>query len=114
MDGELAVLSYGPGERVLAPVQGTVATGDTIEVSVRPEKIDLHLNSATATGDCVISGIVTEVVYHGTSTNYTVKTAACPDVVIFDQNASSAEDLAGRGDTVFLTWSSQHSYPIGV
>jgi spermidine/putrescine transport system ATP-binding protein len=114
MDGELAVLSYGPGERVLAPVRGTVATGDTIEVSVRPEKIDLHLSSATATGDCVISGIVTEVVYHGTSTNYTVKTAACADVVVFDQNASSAEELAGRGDTVFLTWSSQHSYPIGV
>ncbi|MDT4993568.1 MAG: spermidine/putrescine transport system ATP-binding protein [Actinoplanes sp.] len=114
IDGELAVLSYGPGERVLAPVRGTVATGDTIEVSVRPEKIDLHLSSATATGDCVISGIVTEVVYHGTSTNYTVKTAACADVVVFDQNASSAEELAGRGDTVFLTWSSQHSYPIGV
>ena len=114
LHGDLAVLTYGPGERVLAPVAGKVSRGDDIEVSVRPEKIALHRTYDTATGDCVISGVVTEVVYHGTSTNYTVKTAACPDVVIFDQNASSAEDLAGRGDTVFLTWSSQHSYPIGV
>ena len=114
MEGELAVLTFGPGERVVAPVSGTVAPGDAIEVSVRPEKIDLHRTEESVTGDCVISGVVTEVVYHGTSTNYTVKTAACPDVVIFDQNASSAEDVASRGDTVFLTWSSQHSYPIGV
>ena len=114
IDGDRAVLTYGPGERIVAPTSGQVSPGDAIEVSVRPEKIDLHLTHAAATGDCVISGVVTEVVYHGTSTNYTVKTAACPDVVIFDQNASSAEDVAGRGDTVFLTWSSQHSYPIGV
>jgi spermidine/putrescine transport system ATP-binding protein len=114
VDGDRAVLTFGPGERVVAPITGTVAAGDAIEVSVRPEKIDLHLTADTATGDCVISGVVTEVVYHGTSTNYTVKTAACPDVVIFDQNASSSEDVAGRGDTVFLSWSSQHSYPIGV
>jgi spermidine/putrescine transport system ATP-binding protein len=111
--GDLAVLTFGPGERVVAPVSGTVSPGDAIEVSVRPEKINLHRTEDSATGDCIISGVVTEVVYHGTSTNYTVKTAACPDVVIFDQNASSAEDLANRGDTVFLTWSSQHSYPIG-
>ena len=114
MENGRAVLTYGPGERVLAPVKGDVAAGTEIEVSVRPEKIDLYPTAAEAKGDCVISGVVTEVVYHGTSTNYTVKTAACPDVVIFDQNASSAEDVAGRGDTVFLSWSSQHSYPIGV
>jgi len=114
VDGALAVLTYGPGERVVAPVTGDVGPGDDIEVSVRPEKIDLHRTADSATGDCIISGVVTEVVYHGTSTNYTVETAACPDVVIFDQNASSADDLAGRGDRVFLTWSSQHSYPIGV
>jgi spermidine/putrescine transport system ATP-binding protein len=114
MQGDLAVLTYGPGERVLAPVQGKVSAGDDIEVSVRPEKIDVYLTAEEATGDCVISGVVSEVVYHGTSTNYTVKTAACPDVVVFDQNASSSEDVADRGDTVFLTWSSQHSYPIGV
>jgi spermidine/putrescine transport system ATP-binding protein len=53
-------------------------------------------------------------VYHGTSTNYTVTTTAGPELVVFDQNANNADALAGRGDRVFLTWNTQHSYPIGV
>ncbi|GID96612.1 ABC transporter ATP-binding protein [Amorphoplanes digitatis] len=110
----VAVLAYGEGERVLVPVSGAMATGDEIEVSVRPEKIDLSQAAPTGTGDSVLTGVVTDVVYHGTSTNYTVKTSVGPDLVVFDQNAYSAEDLAGPGDRVFLTWSPQHSYPIGV
>jgi spermidine/putrescine transport system ATP-binding protein len=110
----VAVLSYGEGERVLVPVNGSTATGDELEVSVRPEKIDLSQEAPEGAGISVLTGVVTEVVYHGTSTNYTVKTAAGPDLVIFDQNAYSAEDLAGPGDRVYLSWSPQHSYPIGV
>jgi spermidine/putrescine transport system ATP-binding protein len=110
----VAVLSYGEGERVLVPVNGSTATGDELEVSVRPEKIDLSQQAPEGAGISVLTGVVTEVVYHGTSTNYTVKTSAGPDLVIFDQNAYSAEDLAGPGDRVYLSWSPQHSYPIGV
>ncbi|MEU4217842.1 ABC transporter ATP-binding protein [Actinoplanes sp. NPDC026623] len=110
----VAALTYGEGERVLVPMSGAMKAGDDIEVSVRPEKIGLCQTAPTGTGDSVLTGIVTEVVYHGTSTNYTVKTSAGPDLVVFDQNAFSAEDLAGPGDRVFLTWSPQHSYPIGV
>jgi spermidine/putrescine transport system ATP-binding protein len=88
--------------------------GDELEVSVRPEKIDLSQQAPAGTGISVLTGLVTEVVYHGTSTNYTVKTSAGPDLVVFDQNAFSAEDLAGPGDRVYLSWNPQHSYPIGV
>jgi spermidine/putrescine transport system ATP-binding protein len=112
--GGVAVLSYGEGERVLVPVTGAVKTGDALEVSVRPEKIDLASEPPTGTGTSVLTAVVTEVVYHGTSTNYTVKTSAGADLVVFDQNAFSAEDLAAPGDRVYLSWSPQHSYPIGV
>jgi spermidine/putrescine transport system ATP-binding protein len=115
VDAGLAVLTYGPDERVLVPVPAAVGEGDTLEVSVRPEKIGLHRAAPPGSGGgSILSGVVTEVVYHGTSTNYTVTTAAGPDVVVFDQNAAGAGDLAVRGDRVFLTWSPQHSYPIGV
>jgi spermidine/putrescine transport system ATP-binding protein len=112
MDGDHAVLSYGAQDRVVVPLP-TVAPGDAIEVSVRPEKIDLHRAPPPTTGGSVLSGVVTEVAYHGTSTNYTVTTAAGSDFVVFDQNTASAEDLPERGDRVFLTWAPQHSYPIG-
>jgi spermidine/putrescine transport system ATP-binding protein len=114
VDNGLALLTYGTGDRVLVPVPATVSPGADIEVSVRPEKIDLSPTQPAANGGSVLSGVVNEVVYHGTSTNYTVTTAAGPEFLIFDQNAASAEDLAERGDRVFLTWSAQHSYPIGV
>jgi spermidine/putrescine transport system ATP-binding protein len=113
VDGGLAVLRFGD-DRVLVPVPGAVTPGDTLEVSIRPEKIDLVRDGGSASGCSLLSGRVTEVVYHGTSTNYTVATAVGPEFVVFDQNAAGAEDLAGRGDRVFLRWSAQHSYPIGV
>jgi spermidine/putrescine transport system ATP-binding protein len=114
VDDGLALLTYGTGDRVLVPVPATVGPGADIEVSVRPEKIHLSVTRPAMNGGSVLSGVVDEVVYHGTSTNYTVTTAAGPEFLIFDQNAASAEDLAERGDRVFLTWSAQHSYPIGV
>jgi spermidine/putrescine transport system ATP-binding protein len=114
VDRGVAVLGYGEGERVLVAVPEGTRPGDTLEVSIRPEKIDLE-RIAAPTGECsVLSGTVSEVVYHGTSTNYTVTTTAGPELEVFDQNANNADALAGRGDRVFLTWNTQHSYPIGV
>ncbi|MGK5685238.1 ABC transporter ATP-binding protein [Actinoplanes sp. URMC 104] len=116
VEGGLGLLSYTAQDRVVVPVPGSVRPGDKLEVSIRPEKIDLHrgVPPVTATGGSVLSGTVTEVVYHGTSTNYTVATAAGADFTVFDQNASNADDLADRGDRVYLTWAPQHSYVIGV
>ncbi|MBM2619764.1 ABC transporter ATP-binding protein [Actinoplanes sp. LDG1-06] len=116
VEGGLALISYTTQDRVVVPVGPSVRTGDKLEVSIRPEKIDLHrgVPPVTATGGSVLSGTVTEVVYHGTSTNYTVSTAAGADFTVFDQNASNADDLADRGDRVYLTWAPQHSYMIGV
>ncbi|GIM93739.1 ABC transporter ATP-binding protein [Paractinoplanes toevensis] len=112
----LAVVAYSAQDRVVVPVGSAARPGDKIEISVRPEKIDLHrgVPPVSSTGGSVLSGVVNEVVYHGTSTNYTVATAAGADFTVFDQNASNADDLADRGDRVFLTWAPQHSYMIGV
>jgi spermidine/putrescine transport system ATP-binding protein len=116
VEGGYALIAYTAQDRVIVSVSERIRTGDKVEVSVRPEKIDIHrgVPPTSATGGSVLSGVVTEVVYHGTSTNYTVQTAAGADFTVFDQNASSADDLADRGDRVFLTWAPQHSYVIGV
>jgi spermidine/putrescine transport system ATP-binding protein len=109
-----AVIALGAGEQIVVPIgDRPVQAGETIELSVRPEKIDLSTAAPTATDLSVVRGVVTEVVYLGTSTNYIVTTAAGAEVTVFDQNASSAEDVAVRGDHVHLSWNPQHSYPIG-
>ncbi|HEX6870623.1 MAG TPA: ABC transporter ATP-binding protein [Micromonosporaceae bacterium] len=112
-DGQ-AVLAVGQGERMIVPVRDrSVVRGELVELSVRPEKINLSTAQPAMNGHCLLRGVVTEVVYLGTSTNYNVRTSTGAEIVVFDQNASSAEDLAVRGDTVYLTWETQHSYAIG-
>jgi spermidine/putrescine transport system ATP-binding protein len=53
------------------------------------------------------------VVYLGTSTNFSVTTTTGADIVVFQQNSAAAGDLAARGDSVWLSWQPEHSYPIG-
>jgi spermidine/putrescine transport system ATP-binding protein len=109
------VIAYGPDERIVVPRRDGIGAveGGTIELTVRPEKIRIDLAAPTSTAASAIRGVVTEVVYLGTSTNYNVTTSAGAEVVVFTQNASSAEDIAVRGDDVWLTWEPQHSYAIG-
>jgi spermidine/putrescine transport system ATP-binding protein len=114
VDNGRAVVAVGPDERIIARLPGnSVRPGDMLELSVRPEKIDISAAAPAATDVSVLRGRVSEVVYLGTSTNYTVATSMGAEVVVFDQNASSADDIAVRGDTVYLSWNPVHSYAIG-
>jgi spermidine/putrescine transport system ATP-binding protein len=89
-----------------------VRVGSEIELTVRPEKIVISIESPHGNGSAV-KGTVTEVVYLGTATNYNVKTSTGADVVVFTQNATSAGDIAVRGDSIWLSWEPRHSYAIG-
>ncbi|MQA06244.1 MAG: polyamine ABC transporter ATP-binding protein [Streptosporangiales bacterium] len=113
--GELATVSYGDEQLTVAlPAGRSAVAGDRLELTVRPEKIEISTQPVTASSDlCVLRGTVAEVVYLGTSTNYSVTTRAGDEVVVFQQNASSAQTAADRGDDVWLSWHSRHSYAIG-
>jgi spermidine/putrescine transport system ATP-binding protein len=112
IDGH-AVIAYGADERVVVPVaDGTAGVGSELELTVRPEKMEISTSTPHGT-DCAVRGVVTEIVYLGTSTNYNVRTSNGADVMVFTQNASSADDLAVRGDSVWLSWEPRHSYAIG-
>jgi spermidine/putrescine transport system ATP-binding protein len=112
--GPNAVIQYGPEERIVVPVadRRDIVAGGELDVTVRPEKIDICGEKPGGDG-CAMQGTVTEVFYLGTSTNYSVKTSTGADVVVFLQNASSADDIAVRGDSVWLSWDPRHSSPIG-
>ena len=109
----LAVITVSDDERIVVPVrERQVARGEQLELTVRPEKIELNGDRPGA-GDCALRGTVTEVVYLGTSTNFAVRTTTGADVVVFQQNSASAGEIASRGDSIWLSWQSQHSYLIG-
>jgi spermidine/putrescine transport system ATP-binding protein len=114
VDRGYSVIDVNAEERMVVPVgTGSVRVGQTIELTVRPEKIDMTTSAPRPGAASCLAGTVTEVVYLGTSTNYNVTTSTGAEVVIFTQNASSADDIAVRGARVWLSWEPQHSYPIG-
>jgi spermidine/putrescine transport system ATP-binding protein len=111
--GGRGVIEVSPDEQIIVPEgRSALAAGQEVELTVRPEKIELATGPPPA-GGCALRGTVTEVVYLGTSTSFSVHTTTGADVVVFQQNSASAQPPAGRGDDVWLTWDPQHSYPIG-
>jgi spermidine/putrescine transport system ATP-binding protein len=113
ISGGLAVIEVSQDERIIVPAQPSgVVTGGQIELTVRPEKIEL--GTAPPPPDrCALRGTVTEVVYLGTSTSFSVTTTTGADIVVFEQNSASAAGTAARGESVWLSWQPQHSYMIG-
>ena len=82
---------------------------------MRPEKIGISLASAPAARQvCALRGTVNEVVYLGTSTNYNVHDRRpVPRSSSSCRTPRHADDIADRGDNVWLSWEPQHSYAIG-
>ncbi len=114
VDADRAIIEVSPDERIVVPLGdgATVAPGSTLELTVRPEKIEISTTRPAGRG-CLLRGQVTEVVYLGTSTNFSVTTTTGADITVFQQNSAAAGDVAARGDSVWLSWQPEHSYPIG-
>jgi spermidine/putrescine ABC transporter ATP-binding subunit len=110
--GQAAVLVHGDGQHVEVGLRDGmgVTPGDRLELTVRPEKI--NLSPQPGPGGCKLRGTITEVVYLGTSTNYNVLTSTGDEVTVFVQNTDSSDDLVTRGQEVWLCWEPRHSYAI--
>ncbi|ADP78120.1 ABC transporter ATP-binding protein [Pseudofrankia inefficax] len=112
--GPVAILDAGIDEQLMVPLHddlGSVTTGSVVELTVRPEKIGMTVERPD--GDvCLLRGRVTEVVYLGTNTTYTVFTPGGDEITVFWQNSSDSADIARRGDEVWLSWREDHSFAL--
>ncbi len=85
----------------------TLRAGDPVLIALRPEKITLAPATKPGTNpENGLSGTVVTVVFSGSSSTYRVDVAG-QILVIFQQNRA-AERLR-PGDSVALTWSSEHN-----
>jgi len=113
VDAGRAVIEVSTEERIVVPLTGQAVTaGSPLQLTVRPEKVGLSTTRPAGYG-CVLRGTVTDVAYLGTSTNFSVTTTTGADIVVFQQNSAAAGDVAAQGDSVWLSWQPEHSYPIG-
>jgi spermidine/putrescine transport system ATP-binding protein len=116
MDGTSAVLeTTSPDETlVVADAHDAAAeVGKPLHITVRPEKISISTDTP-APGRCAIRGTVSEVVYLGTSTQYAVRTMDDTELLVFLQNSSDPDDIAHRGQEIWLSWRPDHSLAIAV
>ncbi|WP_219632759.1 ABC transporter ATP-binding protein [Haloechinothrix aidingensis] len=83
--------------------------GAAVDMTVRPEKIRITTHEPDAALSRV-RGTVTDTVYLGSATHYTVRLADGTEIVVFCQNTSDALEVAEAGSAVWLSWQPQHSY----
>jgi putative spermidine/putrescine transport system ATP-binding protein len=139
MSDRLAVFSQGRIEQIGSPAEvyerpatgfvagfvgvsnvlsGDVAkaiSGDAHAFTIRPEKIAMVAADApVGADDYTATGHVTEVVYLGATTRYTVELDLGGDLVVMQQNlaTSSMEALQVRGRAVRLVWSRDNNRPV--
>jgi spermidine/putrescine transport system ATP-binding protein len=107
-DGK-AELETGADESVLIPVRDVVAVGDRLAATVRPEK--MSLTAQPASGCCKLRARVSEIVYLGTSTNYTVETIL-GQLVVYQLNAGDDRINPSRGDQLWASWPTATGYQL--
>ncbi|MFF3906494.1 ABC transporter ATP-binding protein [Streptomyces sp. NPDC001848] len=108
---EGGVIDLDDGQRITVPVSAAPGAGADVRLTVRPEKITMTTGPTGAASR--VRGTVREVVYLGTSTSYTVATSAGAEMTVFQPNDGTASVVPARGDTVWLSWATAHSYPLG-
>jgi ABC-type Fe3+/spermidine/putrescine transport system ATPase subunit len=108
---EEIISDIGPGtilktkNNFFLPQRENVKIGDTIVVSVRPEKISLSLEKQK-TSKNALEGRIREVIYVGETTIYLVDTILDCEIQVRELN-SDDEIVFIKGKSVFLTWSEQ-------
>jgi spermidine/putrescine transport system ATP-binding protein len=106
VDGEL-VVAAPDGDHIALPANPTRHAGAEVTFCVRPEKVTL-VTQPPAQGNR-LQGRITEVSYLGASTSYVVETALLKNFVVFEKNGPASVSYL-RGDTVWLSWSTDSAH----
>jgi len=108
VDGN-AVMDVSEGNRIVA--KSDAKAGESLQVTVRPEKIHL---SAGGLGDdaSMVGGRISDVVYLGSMTQVMVDLATGDSLTVHRLNDEATTTEAKVGDTVTLHWAAANSFVI--
>ena len=97
-------VKVGTGQRVAAPLPDDCDPGDTVQLSVRPEKI--AVDEDVEPEMVSMSGRITSRVYHGVNTQITVDLGEGAHLVALEQQTytASADDRWEEGMEIKLGW----------
>ncbi len=101
-------MDLGEAGRIVAPDPGRAA--ESLQLTVRPEKIKLK---PVAGDSCHVQGMVSEVVYLGSTTQMIVELPTGERLAVHRLNDDAAGPDPAGGDRVTLHWAAEHSFVIG-
>ncbi len=112
VDGEVAVMRVSDDERLVVSVESG-HPGDRFRVAVRPERVGVDVEGIPASeGSSRLKGVVADVVYLGTLTQFHVDTSTGARV-LSHRLSDERTDALGPGDRVVLTWAPDHAWVLG-
>ncbi|MGH3368285.1 MAG: ABC transporter ATP-binding protein [Nocardioidaceae bacterium] len=108
--GDYLLVDVG-GERVGVQRRRARASSGDVLVGVRPEKIQMFTDEQenTDTVNRLTGGVVSDVSFTGTSTQYLVRLGSGHDLTVFAQNTGARPALA-LGERVTLSWAREHTF----
>lgn len=98
------VASFVGTSNIFNPAETAALLKSDGTLSVRPEKIALTAPTATTSG-IALPGVISEVIYLGTSTRLLVQLDGGKTLSVLEQNASAVSDSDRRGEKVLATFS---------
>ena len=110
IDAGRAVLECGADEVLVAPDAAAVGAqvGADLELTVRPEKIRAQREHPDP-GRCALRATVAEIIYLGTSTQYSMRLPDGTNLIVAIQNSADSGDIAARGEELWLGWNPHHT-----
>lgn len=110
-DGDQVVIE-AHGQRFRVPADRCVASGSSVIVGVRPEKLELSAaGSGVPSGVNSLVGTITDASFVGVSTQYLVRAPWGQELMVFEQNRFVGA-LFAPGDQVTVHWDPQHSFAL--
>jgi spermidine/putrescine transport system ATP-binding protein len=97
------------GQKIAVLKSRNRASGKSILVGIRPEKIRISLPGDPCTGNVLTGGVVSDVSFVGVSTQYVVEMPWKQNLMVFEQNDGGTPTLR-PGDPVSLSWNAPFTF----
>jgi spermidine/putrescine transport system ATP-binding protein len=112
IEDEIGWMQLGEGDRIVACIPST-SQARPVEITVRPEKIQLlEARDEPPPDRSRVQGVVADVTYLGSMTELIVELPTRERLAVHRLSDAAAGAIR-RGETVILSWASEHSFVIG-
>lgn len=99
------------GQKISIKQARSHAQDSSVLAGIRPEKIRIHPEGTSVSGNVLTGGTIVDVSYIGVSTQYQVEMPWKQELMVFEQNDDGLPPL-DKGDRVVLSWEPMFTFAL--